>query len=545
LSDGAEFDFENRKIMVGGEGVEWMNMKGEVIANSNSVETNVVLGEGESKLKDFPILKDSAGEIVSPYHDSRGVDSELPDGFKKPSAGKFATFEKDGKTYTVNSDGGVRQLKNPGISFNDKGEIDKISDGFIDKGEAGDVFVTGDTIIARGDEPPTDKSKNYIWFGEDGKVSLNAVSGDLYYIQKKDLKDMELNGNVVVKNGDYLLTGDQEGNIIVRKEGTGDDKGLEFGIEKLYSEKKKEDWIAIKKYEGEEELFKGKLVVYNKDGEVIFGGEVKISDLEFAGISDEVKAVIDRNIASQRGDTITKIHEGYHFATKDLIAVLNTGGTPGYELGVGSMPFIIEDENGNMNVAILKTTGIRKGSLVSSIPSELTAKFTTESYFFPDSQVTIKSLKGGVDFSNRDALHTVDDWASNMAGMSAIIENPSLGKGQQAGQMYTAHDFMITSSVLGKELSKNSEYWDSDAGEQYRGFLKTGVERTMGYYEKAKSDPQLQYLVTPRNDDDSGRMDIEQRMTSLRTSNDPNTASLRNFYTETYGSAWTQQYLGY
>ena len=369
LSDGATFDLKNRKI----NGVEWVNMEGGLEVNGNEIKTKIVYDSGkENDLKSFPILKDSKGEITSPYHGGLGLKVDLPKDFKKPSKGKFNTFTKNGKSYSVDSGGIVREIKNVAVKFNDKGEILSVSNGFIDKGDSGDIFTTGETLIARGENAPTDKSKSYVWFGKkDGKdaVSLNSVGGELYYVMKKNLNDVELNGKVVVKNGAYFLSSDENGNINVRKVGKGEGK-MEFTIDKIYTDKKKEQWFVIKKYEGDNKELTGKLVVYNKDGKLIMGGIVNLEGIKKIGnvkgigntgskTLDDIESQMPSGHIYKDSDKVTWAHETMHGLNSRLRGKEGYGNKNAFYLGDGEY------------VTLTEPSGVTLGAVGVEVPNDL------------------------------------------------------------------------------------------------------------------------------------------------------------------------------
>ena len=504
LEGDAEFDLEEGVIKYGENKVEWMNRKGSLEVSSGEIKMGVNSEDGvESNLRDFPILKDSEGETVSPFLDPRGVEVDLPEGFTNPGEGNYKTFEKDGKTYAVNSDGGIYELKETSVSVSERGQIEKMSNALLDT-ESGEVFVPADTYFERGGEPSLDLEENYIWISGDGdSVRLSSPKDEMYFEQKQALTELELNGNVKVKNGNHILSSDGKGNIRIRKiDPSGGE--LDYTIDKLYTSQKKDDFFILKAYEGgadlpgnmNEEILMGKIMVHNKEGELIFLGTLSIEDmremgfLKMGGKGSEAgsRAEASRQLRGQ--GTITEgtvIHEAVHFSSSKLTQQMGLSGymTPSAD---GSAAFYLWGEDETL---IMPTSGFRKDSVAELIPTGIVNDHMHQNYFYDNG------------FAARDALHIVEDYNAELHGFEA--DSPSL-----------LRDMMINSAALGMKMEQSGT--SPERMEQYNAGFQYLTERA----------------ATKQID-----------LSGFQASTDAKAVAIKDHLRNTYGSSWTQEHLGY
>ncbi len=190
---------------------------------------------------------------------------------------------------------------------------------------------------------------------------------------------------------------------------------------------------------------------------------------------------------------------------------------------------------GNGEYALVKKTGDAKSNVVKYVPIGIVSKGGFDNYFGPI-------------FTNRDATHVFEDVSAFQGGLKAGFNQAKNGKnfGFEGDLSYTS-DFNIYSLALGLQVeTENKNYWNSQDGVQFRGYLKRALEDGSNLINEAYTDNRLTSFRYEGIKDEYGRdVSLQKRIQLFRTSNDPKVIALRDFAKRTYGSAWTKKYLGF
>lgn len=223
----------------------------------------------------------------------------------------------------------------------------------------------------------------------------------------------------------------------------------------------------------------------------------------------------------EAGDDIsTNIHETIHL---DINAPLSKGEYRAFYLGNGEY-------------SLVKETGDTKSKVVKYVPTSIVDAGRFNNYFGPM-------------FTSRDATHVFEDLSAFQGGARAAFNQAKSGKSFSGLQddVSAIADFNVFSLALGLQVkNENKDYWESNEGTQFRGYLRRSLEDGTKLLNEAYTDNRLsQFRWEGITDNNGNEISVQKRINSLRTSEDKKINDLRNFAKETYGEAWTKKYLGF
>jgi hypothetical protein len=483
LSEGSEFDFEKRTIKTENQETEWVNMKGALKVEGNKIELDVIYDkEGQTALKDFPILKSKGGEVISPYHEGT-TSIELPKDFEKPSSGNYKIFEKEGKRYTVDSTGKTRELKSSSVNLDSDGNFNIVNEAMLSKKDTGEFFTQKDTSILREETKPTNRENSFIWFNQkDGKmsVSINSIGNSkIYYTQKANLNNLELNGNVLVKNGNSFLQSDKEGGILIRKIGNTDGE-FEFSSDKLYTDKIKDNPYTIKRYEGDEERFKelkGKLAIHDKEGKLLMATQsTSIEGLKKLEIQRQSNTGISR-----LDDVISHIPKEHHkpefysnedrtggkahYATHQMNSALRNKFGEGFSsaaMYLGDGDYVILDNPEGITLSQLSNLMQQQ-----NIPGD-----AAQTYL-------VGSQK---DWNNHPLTFMFDEWSSYISSVHGDVSTKHSNAGLSTNNLMNFAAYNIGILDLVHQKQGDSEYY-----QQLRSVVHRQMQSTAQAYQESKN----------------------------------------------------------
>jgi len=200
-----------------GNKIEVLGFNGEIKVEGTKYDLGLLLQEGgDDDLKGFSVIRNKDGTIVSPKKKlATGV--EVPSDIKVDEIGEgmYRTFERDGKTYSVDSSGKVHEIGASSLEY--RGEKMVGSNVFVSNEDYGNVYLGEDMEIYMGGNLPSDVGENYVFLGEkvNGKqdVIIHSHKGDTFYNVVGDLGTLNLEGNVFVKNGEGVIISDGSGDL--------------------------------------------------------------------------------------------------------------------------------------------------------------------------------------------------------------------------------------------------------------------------------------------------------------------------------------------
>jgi len=234
LTEGATYDLSTRKITdKGGKEYEWLGMKGKIEAGEKLEFSPIYVDGGDDNLRNFPLLRTGDGDYISPFHkivtDVKVPSNIVPSEIK---SGNYRTFEANGKRYSVNSEGLVREISESSVSLGS--DVLTGSSIFVSREGYGEVFLGENMEVHFGGSLPT-TDKNYIYIGDlsgdKRDISIRSREGETYYEVTSEVGKLHLEGNVFVKNGDVIIRSTADGKILFME--LTENAKFEHGIEEL------------------------------------------------------------------------------------------------------------------------------------------------------------------------------------------------------------------------------------------------------------------------------------------------------------------------
>lgn len=370
--------------------------------------------------------------------------------------------------------------------------------------------------------------------GKDGKKEIVELKkeedklkeqGKLSYPLK--IKPYDKDGKVLIKRGEYELFIKIDGNNKIKAVKAGEVE-TDAGVETKPETGKKQPSRVEVNPEGEgskkEEYFSSKL-------------KTKVINVNIPQGSSALSIIEFLTKERVEGDILFKIHEETHFANSDRTTA------NGYFADYAPdseryRAFIIGfDKNTDKPVEVLiKGTGIKKSDVKEYLPQSLWSATALEDASSGRLTSFYDTYLGGVH-ANKDAIHAFDDISAyKMEASYALTYTERTGRvlEQGSGNVGRTMASVMQPVLLGQELKdKYPEYWNGEAGTQFKAYLARSSETAMQIYNKANTDSNLRNYL--------GYSD--KLLNSLRTQKD--TSGMRKFLIETYGQEWTQRVFGF
>lgn len=246
------------------------------------------------------------------------------------------------------------------------------------------------------------------------------------------------------------------------------------------------------------------------------------------------------------GDISTMVHEDIHI---NINNALSQGDYRAFYLGNGEY-------------ALVKEVGLVKGDVIARKGNYWNDNNILEAMITPNSgaapYIPLEIVNKGIltnyfgsMFSNRDITHVFEDWSAFQGGAKAYFNQvltTRVSPGSVPNDLEAVTDFIVFGFASGEYVqNKNTEYWNSPNGEQFRGYIKRATEDSMSLVNQAYSDSKLSAFRKGNDIDvDWGPTPgVQEKLQQLRTSQTQQAISMRKFAIETYGSEWTQKVLGF
>lgn len=294
--------------------------------------------------------------------------------FKSLGKGEYKYWEKDGKIYSVDSDGAVREFKSAYIIPGKDGAPARMVGGFTSDPDVGTLFPSQSSEGMVVDWTGKSSGENtFSYSKDDGSLSINSKDRS-WFAMGSDLKNLDLGGRAVVQNGESALQNDGNGNIGVRKILNQDDTA--FNIDSI-----NDKFIAEK---GEN----GKMIVKTKDGEVVYGGTVPIEKVKndvinnVQGATPDVPSIkTDTEGGDERTLSLGSLNKGFEGlkTEKDIIDLVGDEGLALVKFGAdwcgacGEMDGTINDLATNEPFAVIDINvdknPVFKNTIGGSIPA--------------------------------------------------------------------------------------------------------------------------------------------------------------------------------